>query len=322
VDTRGRLNLSTIHPFLKAARHNRILVIYDLFHFGYPADLDPLSMEFQKRFAEYCYQVAKFVNRHSDGPCFFTPVNEPSYFAWAGGEAGLFAPYLKGRGKDLKMALVSAAIQGINAIWAACPSARIVNVDPYCRVVPSSNDPELQRRCDEFNTVSVFESWDMLAGIRLPELGGSRRHLGTLGVNYYWTNQWILDRCDISLAENDPRRISVSEILKIFWDRYSTDILITETSHVGERRVEWLRELATELDVALNMHIPIGGVCWYPVLEMPEWHVDQWTQMGLWNLDQTRAFARVPHQPVLRELLKLEERFASRQDKVLSCVSW
>ena len=124
VDSRDGLKLSLIRPSLEAARLHKITIIHDLFHFGYPDGLHPLSSEFAKRFAEYCYQVARYVSLHTDGVCYFTPMNEPSYFAWAAGEVGLFAPYLRGRGSDLKIALIAAAIQGINAIWAGCPGAR------------------------------------------------------------------------------------------------------------------------------------------------------------------------------------------------------
>ena len=111
-----------------------------------------LSMSSRNRFSEYCYQVARFVAAQTDGVCYFTPVNEPSYFAWAGGEVGQFAPHRNGSGKDLKIALIAAAIRGIEAIWAACPRARIaaVIIIPCCFVAalvpPLSTDATLACR--------------------------------------------------------------------------------------------------------------------------------------------------------------------------------
>jgi hypothetical protein len=32
--------------------------------------------------------------------------------------------------------------------------------------------------------------------------------------------------------------------------------------------------------------VPLGGICLYPVLGMPEWHIrGQWTRMGLWDVE-------------------------------------
>ena len=312
IDRRGRLDLSRIQSIVSAARRNGIVLIYDLFHFGYPHYLDPLTSEFRKRFADYCYHVAKFVARHTEGTCYFSPVNEPSYLAWAGGETGHFAPFLKGQGATLKTALVGAAIEGINAIWAACPDARIINVDPYCRVVPPSSDPEILRRCEEFNSTSVFEAWDMLAGLKTPELGGSRRHLDIVGVNYYWTNQWALGSPQ-PLPEPDPARLPLSDILRLIWERYRTDIVITETSHVDDRRLPWLYELGREVGALLSLKIPIGGLCWYPILEMPEWHSGEWSRLGLWDLDHEANKRRVPYSSGLRALRVLEEVLGSRR---------
>ncbi len=36
----------------------------------------------------------------------------------------------------------------------------------------------------------------------------------------------------------------------------------------------------------LEEGVPLGGICLYPILGMPEWHArDQWTRMGLWDLE-------------------------------------
>ena len=187
---RGRYDFSSLDPFLEASRRHGVEVIWDLFHYGYPRDLDPLSEAFCRRFADYCHAVARYIDVRSEGICYFTPVNEPSFMAFAGGDAALFAPHLTGRGWDLKVNLCRAAIAGIEAIWAAVSGARIVNVDPLCRVVRHPDRPHDEEAVCNFNDNVVFQSWDMLAGRLLPELGGSPAHLDVVGINYYWTNQW------------------------------------------------------------------------------------------------------------------------------------
>lgn len=314
VDTCGRYDFSTVRPFLKAARRHEIEIIYDLFHFGYPADVDLFSDSFAMRFADYCYAAARYVAGHTEGLCYFTPVNEPSYFAWAAGDAGLFAPYCYGRGAELKRALVRAAILGIEAIWAASPRARIINVDALCRVAVPPDRPDLMREADAFNSSVVFESWDMLCGRRSPELGGSRKHLDAVGINYYWTNQWELHRPGFPLSDADPRRWSLRDLVRQVWDRYGGDLLIAETSHRDEMRPVWLREVAQEAMALLDSGVPLRGVCLYPILGMPEWHTpDEWTPMGLWDLvPQSPTLARVPYMPMLDALREVSNDLSAR----------
>ncbi|HJQ83028.1 MAG TPA: glycoside hydrolase [Candidatus Binatia bacterium] len=317
VDRAGRYDFSTVVPFLAASRRHGIDVVWDLFHFGYPDDADPFAPGFSSRFAEYCHAVARFVGAETAGVPWFTPVNEPSYFAWAGGEVGLFAPHARGRGPELKRAVAAAAIRGIDAIRAACPAARIVNVDALCRVVPPRDRPELAAEADAFNDGAVFESWDVLCGRRLPELGGSRAHLDVPGINYYWTNQWELGLAGIPLAEDDPRCWSLGRLVRTVWNRYGGDVLITETSHVDEMRGPWVRDLADQAEALLDDGVPLRGICLYPILGMPEWHApEQWTHMGLWDLvPQSPTLGRVPYEPMLsalREAQRLERRAGRR----------
>jgi beta-glucosidase/6-phospho-beta-glucosidase/beta-galactosidase len=311
VDHRGRYDFSTVRPFVEASRRNGVAIIWDLFHYGYPEDLDPFSREFTTRFGDYCYAVAKYIGRRTDGTCYFTPVNEPSYFAWAGGHAGLFAPHELNRAEEFKIALIRAAIEGINAIRAACPGARIVNADPLCRVVAPRDRPDLEAEAAHFSQSIVFESWDMLSGRLLPELGGSPEHLDIVGVNYYWTNQWELRREEAPLEDDDPRRARFGDLLRSVWHRYGNEILVTETSHRDEMRPIWIRELARECEEVLQEGIPLRGVCLYPILGMPEWHAQhEWTRMGLWDCDHLHPeLPRTVCEPALcalREAQRLE----------------
>jgi hypothetical protein len=284
VDRRGRYDFSSVRPFVEAARENDVEVVWDLFHYGYPEDVDPFSEAFPRRFADYCYAAGRYLAARTDGVCYFTPVNEPSYYSWAAGHAGLFAPHTKERGYELKVQLARAAILGAEALWAACPHARIVSVDPFCRVVAPRNRPDLEERADWFNENAVFESWDMISGRKLPELGGSRRHLDIAGINFYWTNQWELDREGVPLEPSDERAWKLRQVVRYVWERYGGDLLITETAHRDEMRPVWMRELAAECEAVLLEGIPLRGACLYPILGMPEWHAqEEWTRMGLWD---------------------------------------
>jgi hypothetical protein len=313
VDQGGQYDFSSARPFIAASRRHGIDVIWDLFHYGYPRDLDPFGEEFIRRFAAYAHAAARFVSAHLEGPYYFTPVNEPSFFAWAGGEVGRFAPHCYGRGPELKVALVRAAIAGINAIRSVLPDARIVNVDPICRVVPSAEHLDPHAHARDFNYRAVFEAWDMLAGRARPELGGSRAHLDIVGVNYYWTNQWEIGREERPLAFDDPRRMPLSRLLRRVWQRYGAEMLLTETSHVDEMRPIWLNVVAHECEKLLDEGAPLRGVCLYPVLGMPEWHDPTiWTRMGLWDLiaegDTLQREVYAPMLDALRAAQRLERR--------------
>ena len=315
VDRGGKLDFSSVRPFVEASRRHRIEVIWDLFHYGYPSDLDPFGPDFTRRFAEYCHAAAQFIRAHQEPPYYFTPVNEPSFFAWAGGEVGRFAPHAIGRGPELKVALVRAAIAGINAIRAVVPAARIVNVDPICRVVPPVDHFDPHADADDFNNRAVFESWDMLAGRLHPELGGSLEHLDIVGVNYYWTNQWEIGREECPISFDDPRRMHLADLLRIVWQRYGREFLITETSHVDDMRPIWMQAVADECEQLLDEGLPLRGVCLYPILGMPEWHEREvWTRMGLWDLvprgDTLHREVFGPMLEALRAARRVEDKFA------------
>jgi hypothetical protein len=290
-------------------------IIWDLFHYGYPEGIDLFSEELPVRFANYCLEAARFIASHQEGPYYFTPVNEPSFLAWAAGDKRRFAPHCKGKARELKIALARAAIQGINAIRSVIPKARMVNVDPICHVVPPRNRPELAAETKQYNEAAVFESWDMLCGRLLPELGGTREHLDIPGFNYYWTNQWEIGKDEQPLGERDLRRIPLRDLVRRVWGRYGGELLITETAHVAGLRARWLNCVAREARAVLDDGIPLRGVCLYPILAMPEWHMrHQWTPMGLWDLDyDSPALKRKIHVPML-EALQKAERSLSRQD--------
>jgi hypothetical protein len=319
VDRNGSYDFSTLHRTLDAANKHELEIIHDLFHFGYPPGLDPFSEDFVKRFADYCFAAAQEVRRYTSGTCYFTPINEPSYFSWAGGEVGFFAPHARERGFELKVNLARAAIQGIEAIWSACDRARIVNADALCRVVSPKAGNTSHAEVHFFNENAVFQSWDIIAGRMMPELGGSQRHLDVIGINYYWTNQWELGNEGTALSDNDPRRWPFRKLARWVYDRYACDIVITETSHMESMREVWLRELIAECEILLKSGVPIHGACIYPILGMPEWHnPEQWTHMGLWDLVPDHdGLMRVPYLPAL-DLVRNESRLVQIKKDLLT----
>lgn len=274
VDWAGKLNLSSVEQLARLGRESGLIQIWDLMHYGYPDDLEPFSPAFVPRFVAYCQAVAAVVRAETQGPTYYTPINEISYYAWAGGEVGYMAPFLQGRGGELKRALVRAAIAGINAIWEVDPEAQILNVDPLVRQHPPAGRPDLQAEADFFNQQVVSESFDLLAGQREPELGGSRRHLGIVGLNFYAGNQWTMP------TPEQPRRflwreeaawVPLSTMLAELQTRYGGPLVVAETGASGAGRAAWLRYLTAEVGQALLNGVDVGGICLYPIITSPDW---------------------------------------------------
>src|SRR5215210_4531221 len=113
----GDYDFSSFDPMFNAAQRQRMQVIWDLCHYGWPDDLDIFSPAFVDRFAAFSTAVARHIREQTDEVPFYTPMNEISFFCWAAGEVGWFHPFGRRRGGELKRQLVRACIAGTEAIW-------------------------------------------------------------------------------------------------------------------------------------------------------------------------------------------------------------
>jgi hypothetical protein len=127
---------------LAAARCQRMQVIRDLCHYGWPKDLDILAPSFVDWFARFCGATAAHIREQTDDMPFYTPINEISFLAGAAGEVGWFFPWRHGQGAEVKRQLVRACIAGIETIWDVDRRARIVTVEPLIHVVPPQGRPD------------------------------------------------------------------------------------------------------------------------------------------------------------------------------------
>jgi hypothetical protein len=286
IERNGTFDFSSLAPMVVAAERHGMQVMWTLLHYGVPDDVDVFSPEFPGRFARFSTEVARFIQSHSKRLPFYTPVNEISFFAWAAGEVGWFPPFGTKRGGEVKRQLVRAALAGSDAVWKVDRRARIVHVDPVIHVVPPVMQPELTAAAAE-QRESQFESWDMLAGIKAPELGGHPRYLDIMGVNFYHSNQWEYPNVRLRWEDTprDPRWLPLHRILAEVYDRYRRPLFIGETSHVGVGRAEWLREIAAELWSAHDSGVPLEGVCLVPIIDRMDWNDENhWHNSGLWDL--------------------------------------
>ena len=129
------------------------------------------------------------------------------------------------------------------------------------------DDPAAIEHARLFNEEWVFEFWDIVSGRKMPELGGSPQHLDIVGINYYWTNQWQLGSEEVPLRDDDVRRVPLTELVRTAWRRYGTEIVITETSALGDARAPWIGELSMMAEELTTEGVPLRGICLYPSWE-------------------------------------------------------
>ncbi len=301
----GNYDFSSAFNRLGSARRNGVHIVWDLLHFGWPEDIDIYSEAFPARFARYARAFAKQLaiamdaREFDEHPPMFSPINEISYLAWAGGEAGCLNPFSIGRGAELKTQLVRASIAAMQEIRSVFPDARFLQPEPLIHVVPDSDDEEACARAEAFR-LSQFEAWDMLCGRAWPALGGRPEYLDIVGVNFYSQNQFTYSRSTV--FRGDARFRPFADMLYEVYQRYDRPMVISETGHEDEARADWLRYVAEQSVAALEAGCPLHAITLYPILNHPGWLDDRHCHNGLWDYADD-AGMRAIHEPLARELL-------------------
>jgi hypothetical protein len=289
IDHGGAFDFSRMVRMARAASDVGMQVNWNLCHYGWPDDVDVFSPQFVSRFERYARAAAELLAGEAPEPLIFTLVNEISFLAWAAGEVGGFIhPHARGRGDELKRQLVRATIAGIEAIRGVSRTARFLHVDPLIHVVPHPDRPEDASAAQAY-TESQFEAWDLLAGLREPEIGGRLDYLDLQGINYYHANQWEYGGGRIRWEDEprDARWVPLHLLLSRVWSRYQRPIVVAETSHFGDGRARWILEVAEQVALGLEAGLPIHGVCLYPIIDRPDWEdPSHWHNSGLWDLVQ------------------------------------
>lgn len=313
IERGGQFDFSSLVPMVEAANQHGMQVIWNVLHYGCPDDLDLLSPAFVDRFARYCTALARFLQENTSRVPFYVPINEISFLAWAAGDVGYIHPYGIGKGLELKRQLIRAAIAGIEALWQVNPKARIVQVEPLIHVVPPQDQPELAAHAAA-QRASQFESWDMMIGQIEPALGGHPRYLDIMGLNYYHSNQWEYPNQRLRWEDTprDERWVPLHQLLAEVYQRYQRPLFIGETSHFGEGRGRWIREIYEEVKRAILNGVPMEGITIYPIIDRPDWDdTEAWHNSGLWDLvpDEQGQLQRVLNQEyanVLHDLIREE----------------
>jgi polysaccharide biosynthesis protein PelF len=330
----GRFDFSSVLPMVRAARETGTQVIWDLLHYGWPDDVSPFAADFTERFARFARACAAMVAAESDAVPFWVPVNEISFFAWAGGDAGFMNPFVQRRGLELKVQLVRAAIEAIESLWSVDARARIVHVEPAINVIPNLRRKDGALRAADHHE-SQFEAWEILGGHKWPGIGGDPKYLDVLGINYYYNNQWIQGGMPVT-DRRDPRYRPLREILAEIHRRFGRPLFIGETGIEGEAHIngkpryrmpvprtddarpEWLRYVCGEVAAAMDAGVPMEGICLYPVANHPGWEDGRHCQNGLFDYPPHADGHRDVIEPLARELAAQVAFFETRRAAAVS----
>ncbi|MCL2777060.1 MAG: hypothetical protein FWD73_03580 [Polyangiaceae bacterium] len=306
-------DFSFVAPMLRAAQRHGLDVVWDLMHFGWPDNVDPFAASFPSRFARYARAFATWLTSETDRAVMLSPINEMSFLSWAGGDVRYMNPFEEGRGVELKVQLVRATIEAIEAIRSVDKGARFLAADPIIYGVPRSDDPA-ERAAAEALSRSQYQAWDMLTGRAWPSIGGQAHYLDVVGVNFYPHNQFTVDRKTVFQGETGYRPLS-SMLLEV-WERYRRPMIISETGTEGDARASWFAYVADECERAIEQGCELHGVTLYPVLNHPGWLDDRHCHNGLWDYADSHGNREV-HAPLEREIARQRGRLEAARARML-----
>ena len=277
----GKFDFADWLPMVDAAQEAGIDVIWDIFHYGYPDFHDPRQDDFIKAYAAYAAAVAEKHLSHTGQPIRAVPLNEISFFTWAL-EVGYFPPEL---GNDhpigwMKRRLVQSAVAAAAAMEDVCPGRRFFWAEPLIHVAPHDRS-SAERRNAERMRQSQFEAYDMLLGLKAPELGGHPAMVDAIGLNFYPHNQWYYDGPTIPMGHHEYR--PMRDMLVEVWERYGKPIFISETGAEGTARPAWLHYVCDEVRAAMANGARIEAICLYPITDYPGWDNSRACQVGLFG---------------------------------------
>lgn len=305
-------DFSEVQNRIEIANSLGIQQIWDLIHFGYPDDLYPTHPLFSRRFEKLCEAFALFFRSVSKQELFVVPINEISFLSWHSGDVRGTTPFMVNSGWDIKYHLCKAAINGIKMLKNIDPECRIVTVEPLIKVHDNSLG-ENPGHVSELNE-NQFQAMDIIAGRMCPELGGAEEFLDIIGFNYYWNCQWEVNGQPLDWPETAKRRLPLSELLLIAYNRYKKPLFISETGHFGDGRIEWLEEITTECLLSQKKGVDLKGICIYPITDRPDWdNLENYCQCGIWDLDEFRN--RIPHPDYITAVIAAHSLFKSQQEK-------
>lgn len=310
----------------------KIAPILDLMHYGCPYWLERgfANRDYPQHVARFAAAVA---DRYKHLIKFYTPLNEPIITALMCGMRGLWPPYLRGEKGYIRimMQVAKGVVATVKAIKEIDPQSVMVHVEATGLTRTIREDlaalarEETHRGYLCFDLISgrlshdhLLFSWLLRNSVRPDDilyLQENRISLDVIGMNFYpqWsTKQIYLDKQGrIAFRETEFEGEGFSELIRHYYERYQTPIMITETSAVGseEIRLKWLRSSVASIKGLRAEGVPVIGYTWFPMFTMIDWRyrfatepLEQfYLELGLYRLNQEKRIPRWLDTPLVSE---------------------
>lgn len=294
----GRRDWSSTHAQMDAARVNGQEIAWDICHWGLPEGMDIMASDWPNRLADFAVDAVAMLRREGCDTAAFVPVNEMSFWAWAGGETGGFHPFLHGQGTAFKRQLVAGHLAVVRALRQIGSTTPIMVCEPLIWVLPNSEAAADRQAATDY----IDASFEAITWI----LQEDPAALDVLGLNFYPHNQWELHGPKVPWG--DPRWRPLASLLQDVAKRFHLPIVISETGAEEPLGNSWLRDVASEVATALRQGVPIEGVCIYPVADYPGWDDERHCPCGPLGLNTGRRFVRPGQADAMRGIEALRAR--------------
>ena len=289
-----------VDHLIEYSQKTEIQILWDICHFGFPDDLTPLHPMFARRFSHLCEALVKYYRTIvPEGALIITPINEVSFLSWLGGDVRGTSPYCLNQGWEVKYHLMKAYIEGIYRMKAVDSNIVVMSTEPLINIIPNDFENAESVLHAATKTEDQFQILDILTGKICPELGGQPDLLDIIGVNFYYNNQWVdVSHETIPWGEVPPHPLwkPLHVMVQEVYEKFGRPIVIAETSHPGEHRVNWLQQIIYECQLIREKNIPLLGCCIYPVIDRPDWDfTEHWHHSGIWDINNRDTMERNEH---------------------------
>ena len=188
----------------------------------------------------------------------------------------------------------------------------MIHIDPLINVVPPRDRPDLAEAARRETYDDANLAFDIVGGLRYPELGGTPEILDIVGLNNYSFGQMEYRESGphAALEPGDDRIRPLSDLIEEAWQRYDRPVIVAETSGLGGGRSDWLNDVVQESLAAVNRGVDLHGVCLFPAVDMPDWHTGEWVGNGIADLERLAdgTLMRVPNVAYVDTLHRWQER--------------
>ncbi|MDB5416536.1 MAG: beta-glucosidase [Rubritepida sp.] len=288
----GHYDWSSAEGQIAGARASSAEVIWDICHWGVPDGMDVMAADWPQRLADFAVAAARWIRGTGVRVAGWIPVNEISFWAWAGGEKGHFEPHLEEQGYLVKRQLVRGHLAATRALRDAGFSEAIMLAEPLIRVVPCDETPEAAQRAHTLMEAS-FEAIEMI-------LREDRAAVDVLGLNHYPHNQWIEGAEQI--LEGHPGYRPLRHLLSDVEARFGLPLALTETGAEEPHGGAWLNYVQEEIAAAGREGIVVHGACIYPVMDYSGWDNERHCPCGPIGRAGEERFLRLGQAAAVRRL--------------------